>query len=102
MNIKEQIANRQKANLAIADMLEGTVLNAKYGISAELRRLAEEFPQQRCGQLITNYIVPEYRFEPSNKSRDILNQLFPGNPDPFYEESVETLERIKCTPVCEH
>lgn len=44
MNIKEQIANRQKANLTIADMLEGTTINAKYNIASELRRLATEFP----------------------------------------------------------
>ena len=102
MNIKEQIANRQKANLAIADILKGSDLDIRYGIACGFRQLAERFPRQRAGQIITNYIIPEYRTEPSNKSRDILNQLFPGNPDPFYEESVETLERIKCTPVCEH
>lgn len=44
MNIHEQIANRRKANLKIAD---------------------------------------------------ILNEMFPRNLDPFFEESVETLNRIK-------
>lgn len=95
MNIREQIANRQKANLEIADILKGSDLDVRYGIACEFRQLAERFPDQRAGQIITNYIVPEYRTEPTNKSRDILNELFPGNPDPFFEESVETLNRIK-------
>ena len=95
MDIREQISKRQQANLEIADILKGSDLDIRYGIACEFRQLAERFPDQRAGQIITNYIVPEYRTEPTNKSRDILNKLFPGDPDPFFEESVVTLNRIK-------
>lgn len=89
------IANRQHVNLTIAGIIAGTNLDVKYNIASELRQLAQQYPQQRCGQLITNYIVPEYRSNPSIRSREILEAIFPGNPDPFFEESVDTLERIK-------
>ncbi len=98
MTIKEQIQKRQESNLKIADILKGTQLEAKYQVGTRLTELANQFPQQRAGQLITNYIVPEYRFAPTNATREILEALFPGDPDPFFEESVVTLERFKSNP----
>ena len=58
--MKEKIAKRQEANLNILKCIE---------------KLIKEFPQQRFGQILSNYVLP------------------PG--DPFYEESVDTLERVK-------
>lgn len=43
----------------------------------ELNRLIDIFPDQRFGQLIANYILPNYR------QRDI-----------FFEESKQTLENV--------
>lgn len=58
----------------------------------------ERFPDGRFGQIICNYICPDYRDKnPSNQTLEILNTLFPNNPDPFYEESYVTLERLSGT-----
>lgn len=89
----EQISKRQEANLKIADILKGTALN-QLGIQLEV--LAKEFPQQRAGQIICNYICSDYRDQVNSvETQAIMNFLFPEDPDPFFEESVITLERIK-------
>lgn len=49
-------------------------------ILRELGKLIDEYPDQRFGQLIANYIFPYYR------QRDI-----------FFEESSKTLENIENT-----
>lgn len=54
---------RQKANMEILQLL------------GELVTL---FPDQRFGQILCNYVFPDYRER-----------------DPFYEESVATLEKLK-------
>lgn len=52
-------------------------------------------PQQRFGQIICNYLLPDYRNEsPGKGTPEIMNYLFPNNPDPFFEESEETYKRI--------
>lgn len=43
-----------------------------------LEALVEAYPDQRFGQLVTNYIFPDYRER-----------------DPFFEESAETLRKLK-------
>jgi hypothetical protein len=95
MNISEAVSARQRANLEIAELLKKTDIGAKYNVGAELELLAEQYPSQRVGQIITNYICPDYRNSPSVRTKEILESLFPGNPDPFFEESVTTLARIK-------
>lgn len=60
----EKIMQRQEANLEILKYLE---------------LLIKELPQQRFGQILSNYVLPQG--------------------DPFYEESVDTLERVKY--ICE-
>lgn len=55
------------------------------------------FPDQRFGQLICNYICPDYRdSEVSNLSIVIMNTLFSDwrQYDPFFEESSETFKRL--------
>lgn len=44
-----------------------------------VKQLIERYPDQRFGQIISNYVLPEYR------ERDI-----------FFEESAETLNTVKC------
>lgn len=88
----EQISKRQEANLKIADILKGTAWNQ---LGVQLEALAKEFPQQRAGQIICNYICPDYRDQINSvETQAIMNFLFPEDPDPFFEESVVTLKRL--------
>lgn len=72
-NIKEMISNRQSANLDILTKIEEMVLN---------------YPDLRFGQILVNLNIIEYQRNPA--SFDII-----GVKDPFNEESVITLNRIK-------
>lgn len=93
MTTSEQINKRQEANFKIADILKGTPWNQ---VAIQLEALAKEFPQQRAGQIVCNYICPDYRDAVSSvETQALMNFLFPENPDPFFEESVATLERVK-------
>lgn len=60
MTINEKIELRQQANKNILKQLE---------------KLIDMYPQQRFGQIISNYIFTQG--------------------DPFYEESVDILERVE-------
>lgn len=92
----EQISKRQEANRKIASILLGHVDARIRMVGGQLKMLAEKYPQQRAGQIITNYICSDYRDqEPSNTTKVVLDTIFPSNPDPFFEESVVTLERVK-------
>lgn len=95
MTYKEQIQGRQKFNFEIADILKNHPDILVCGIARDFRMMAEKMPQQRAGQLICNYICGDYRdVEPAYPTKHILEVLFPGNPDPFFEESYETLKRL--------
>lgn len=59
MNLKEKISRRQETN---------------FEILKEIEKLVIKYPQQRFGQLLSNYVLPKG--------------------DPFYEESADTLERL--------
>ena len=91
--ISNQISKRQEANLELANILKDTAWNH---LGIQLESLAKEFPQQRAGQIVCNYICPDYRDSiNSAETQAIMNFLFPDDPDPFFEESVVTLERVK-------
>ena len=91
----EQVNKRQKANLKIASILLGHSDARIRLVGGQLKILANHYPQQRAGQIITNYICSDYRdMAPSFATQVILQELFPGNPDPFFEESVVTLKRL--------
>lgn len=86
---------RQEANRMILKRLKGSDLDNKYHITLALKEMVEMMPDIRMGQMLTNWVVPDYRSSnPSDTTKDILGTLFPGNPDPFYEESTETLARL--------
>lgn len=92
----EQISKRQEANLKIASILLGHYDARLRMVGGQLKMLADKYPQQRAGQIICNYICSDYRDqEPSSTTKVILDTIFPGDPDPFFEESVVTLERVK-------
>ena len=67
----EKIKNRQKANLQLLEILREQIL---------------KYPDQRFGQILINTEIVEMQY-------DYLNE-HPIVKDPFYEESVDTLERI--------
>lgn len=91
----EQISKRHEANLKIASILLGHSDARIRMVGGQLKMLADRYPQQRAGQIICNYICSDYRDKaPSSNTQMILEELFPGNPDPFFEESVVTLKRL--------
>jgi len=71
-NIKKKIDERQNANLEILD---------------ELRNYFLSFPSSRFGQALANLNIIEYD----------RTKLTPEVIDPFFEESVDTLEKVKHT-----
>ena len=100
------VATRQQCNLEIAEILEGiSIGNLRVSISKEgdsmnfsefFKVLSLKYPQQRAGQIITNYICRDYlSIDPSEETKLIFDKMFPGNLDPFYEESTITLKRLQ-------
>ena len=71
--IQEIIKKRQAANLEILNKIEAAIMH---------------FPDLRFGQILSILGIIEYQRDPA--SFDGI-----GVKDPFYEESVVTLERIK-------
>ena len=56
----------------------------------------EKYPFQRFGQIICNYIYPNYRNENKDEiTTQFINRYFNISSDPFYEESEVTYNRIK-------
>lgn len=99
------IMTRQEANLKIANILNSIpkIRDIQFwdsynsvSLFPEIFKIfANKYPQQRAGQIICNYICPDYRNkEVSTITKIIMETLFPGNPDPFFEESEATLERL--------
>ncbi len=93
VNTTRRIMNRQDYNLEIAKILMGTPWEPE---AIRFKTLAEQHPQQRAGQIICNYMCPDYRDpNPSKDTQMIMEFFFPGNPDPFFEESYVTLKRLR-------
>jgi hypothetical protein len=70
--IKEKIKNRQKAN---------------FELIRKLSELVIAYPDQRFGQILVNLNIIQYQRDPA--SFDVI-----GIKDPFYEESVDILNRV--------
>lgn len=86
---------RLEANLKIAEILKETPLEEKFALGTKLAELANKFPDQRAGQIVCNYICPDYRSgNPEQPTTEIMETVFPNDPDPFFEESIETLMRL--------
>ena len=87
---------RQEVNREIAQYLKEHSFLAVRAIADKFRELVEQYPHQRAGQIICNYICPDYRNEhPVFLTKQVMKGLFPINYDPFYEESIDTLKRLK-------
>ena len=55
-----------------------------------------DYPNQRFGQIFTNYVYPDYRERPNMTLNQVMDMMFYGSTcDPFYEESKETYNRLK-------
>lgn len=95
MNLKEQISKRQDFNRVILTQLEKKYGDQYKHLWQPISQCIEGIPQQRFGQIICNYILPDYRCSfPSEITQNFMSQIFPNDPDPFYEESYTTLKRI--------
>lgn len=88
--------NRQEYNKKILDFLiEKEYICEDSGLCDKLKECIETFPQQRFGQIICNYICWDYRDKTiSDFTEKFMNTVFPGNPDPFFEESKYTYYRL--------
>lgn len=54
-----------------------------------------DYPEQRFGQIFTNYIYPDYRSRTEPAMNMIIDVLFYGvEMDPFFEESEDTYHRL--------
>lgn len=84
--------NRQKWNHKVLALISN-----KYVIrNNNIRKLIDSYPQQRFGQIICNYICPDYRdTKPSYITELWLRtDIFPKDIDFFYEEPWETFKRL--------
>lgn len=81
MPTKKEIEQKQHTNLPLIEeppVKEKTRLQYNKEIVEILSVFIEAFPEQRFGQIICNYFLPEYREK-----------------DPFFEESKDTFERLE-------
>lgn len=85
---------RQEANKEIVGILKARYPNYAEAL-AFTKDCIEAYPDQRFGQIICNYVCWDYRDSTQTDfSKSMMNDLFPGNPDPFFEESTVTLKRL--------
>jgi len=77
---KKEIEQKRNTNLPLQETPPGEKRRIDYNreLLGILWELVETFPQMRFGQIICNYVLPEYREK-----------------DPFYEESKDTYTRLK-------
>lgn len=96
MTLKEQIKNRQQFNYEILETPIWAKIESYDRDFAEfIRKTVDVFNQGRFGQIICN-ALPDYRDEPSDLTRYVMETLFGSVKfDPFFEESYETLKRLK-------
>lgn len=91
---------RQEFNFKIAELLKempiGKLqLSTKHNFAEMFEVMAGVYSQQRAGQIICNYICPDYRsLESCTNTKLIMDSLFPISMDPFFEESSETYKRL--------
>lgn len=91
--------SRQDYNKSILSWLENNndpVLANEPKLAPYIERMIKAYPDQRFGQLIANYICPDYRDGvPTAFTRSVLRAWFSGyEGDIFFEESKNTLERL--------
>lgn len=105
MKLKEMIEKRQEFNREISRILKGYLFHeapitieggSKTTVGELFDFYVEKCSQLRAGQIFCNYICPDYRDkEPAALTVIIMDAIFDIQCDPFYEESYETLKRLK-------
>jgi hypothetical protein len=83
--MKKTYFDRQYYNRKITELI---------GCSEHIKELVEKYPQQRFGQIICNYIYPEYRTTEDEDTLKFMKKYFDIPYDPFFEESSETYNRL--------
>ena len=78
MLTKKEKMMRRNTNLPLEEEASHTRYSFNKEILEKLTDLVEAFPQQRFGQILANYVFPDYR-----------------EVDIFFEESLETLKTLK-------
>lgn len=82
-------------NLACLGQVIG-LFNLDEEVILKFYRYIIKHPEQRFGQIMCNYICPDYRDgNISDTTKEIMNKLFPNDPDPFYEEPWITFKRYE-------
>ena len=90
------MTKRQKWNYKVLDLLKES-----YAIlNNNIFELIKEYPNQRFGQIICNYICPDYRDKNPSYTTEIWlrTDLFSKDIDFFYEEPWETFNRLSKAP----
>ena len=63
------------------------------------KKMINNHPEQRFGQILCNYILPNYQFDldyADDKDNELMNIVFENYfNDPFFEESIDTYNRLK-------
>lgn len=93
---------RQNYNLKIIELLkEKKFFQSFFGdnMASKMYETIEDciidFKDQRFGQIITNYIYPDYHHRNDYALNNMMDMLFYGcSGDPFFEESEETFNRL--------
>ena len=87
---------RQDANFEILNYVKEHYPEYDENIYSTIYYLIEKYIHQRFGQIICNYICPDYRDrDVSTVTQNIMKDWFDIDYDPFFEESVDTLNRLK-------
>lgn len=93
--------NRKEFNIEILKHLEGKKFFEQFvpnEIAVDMYETLDEsiqdYPDQRFGQLMCNYIYPEYRQRTESPLNMIMDMLFYNIQDPFFEESESTFNRL--------
>ena len=85
-------SERQYYNKCI---LEKICLFYNIFIEDDILYYIDKYPEQRFGQIICNYICPDYRPQPYHPfTRKFMKTFFDIDIDPFFEESKDTYIRL--------
>lgn len=88
LEIFEELKNRKFFNSFLTDEMTNEVHDV-------LMECINDFPEQRFGQIFTNYVYPDYRNRSDETLNHIMDMLFYGvEMDPFFEESSESHKRL--------
>lgn len=84
------IQHRHEVNLLIYEILmnHSPFMKEEF-MSEHMFKLICKYPQQRFGQLLCNYVFPDYSYT----DNEIMKIIF-GEYDPFYEESIDTYLKV--------